>query len=90
MVVALAAIAADADDLAAIREGMVAVTTGGTPCATFADCKQMLLEGGDIDYDGYSGVDWNEHGEPAEASIGVFEYGDENLPIRTDVVTGRL
>src|SRR5690606_5459024 len=42
ILVALAAIAANSDDPDTIRDEMVDVTTGGTECTTFAECKDLL------------------------------------------------
>src|SRR5690606_11452194 len=78
IVVALAAIAANTDDPDAIRDEMIGVTTGGTECTTFAECKELLENGEDINYRGYTGVIWDENGDPAEATIGIFEYGEDN------------
>ena len=55
ILVALAAVAANTDDTVAIKDAMVSVSKDGTKCETFADCKDLLLAGEDIDYDGVSG-----------------------------------
>lgn len=88
MVVALAAIAAGSDDPAAIRDEMVAVTTGGTRCVEFVECRRLLDRGEDIDYDGYGGLDWNERGEPTGTAIRVVRYRDDNTFEQIEVVTG--
>lgn len=91
--VALAAIAANADDQDAIRDAMFEVVTGGTKCTDFAACKQLLESGEDIDYDGVTGpISWMPEtgGDPTEATIGIFEYGAENTTTRVDERIGQL
>jgi branched-chain amino acid transport system substrate-binding protein len=79
ILVALAAIAANTDDTVAIRDKMVEVSRGGEKCTTFAQCKALLEEGKDIDYDGVSGpVEWSPEGDPTAATIGIYEYGEDN------------
>lgn len=80
MVMALAAEAAGSDDPARIRDEMIAVTTGGEECSSFAQCKALLDEGTDIDYQGASGpVDFVERsgggGEPSAGTYDVYVYG---------------
>lgn len=52
---------------------------GGTKCTTFAECADLIIAGETADYDGVSGpISFNEVGDPTEATIGVFQYGDDN------------
>jgi ABC-type branched-subunit amino acid transport system substrate-binding protein len=91
--VALAAIAADADDKEAIRDAMFEVVSGGTKCTAFDECKTLLESGEDIDYDGVTGpISWESAtgGDPTEATIGIFEYGAENTTTRIDERVGQL
>lgn len=91
--VALAAIAANADDQDAIRDAMFEVVTGGTKCTEFSECKELLENGDDIDYDGVTGpISWmpDTGGDPTEATIGIFEYGDDNTATRIDERIGQL
>ncbi|MGH3679123.1 MAG: ABC transporter substrate-binding protein, partial [Natronosporangium sp.] len=91
--VALAAIAANADDQAAIRDAMFEVVTGGTKCTEFSECKELLENGEDIDYDGQTGpISWMPEtgGDPTEATIGIFEYGEDNTTTRVDERIGQL
>ncbi len=55
IVVALAAEAAGATDGAAIAAALPEVTGGGQQCATFAECKDLIAQGADIDYVGPGG-----------------------------------
>ena len=78
-VVALAALVAKSDAGTDIAENLMDVTTGGEKCTTFADCKELAEAGTDFDYDGLSGpVEFDENGDPTEASVGVYEYDANN------------
>ena len=78
-VVALAALAAESDAGTDIAENLMDVTTGGEKCSTFADCKELADAGTDFDYDGVSGpIEFDENGDPTEASVGVYEYDAKN------------
>jgi branched-chain amino acid transport system substrate-binding protein len=57
----------------------VSGSEGGTKCTTFAECADLIIAGETADYDGISGpITFNEVGDPTEATIGIFEYGDDN------------
>jgi ABC-type branched-subunit amino acid transport system substrate-binding protein len=76
---ALAAVAAESDAGTAIAEELAGITRDGEKCTTFAECKQMLEAGDDIDYDGVSGpIEFSEKGDPTVASIGVYTFGPDN------------
>jgi len=76
---ALAAEAAGNDNSKAIAEQMQAVSAEGTKCTSFKECKALLDDDKDIDYDGVSGpVDFNSTGSPSAATIGIYEYGEDN------------
>ena len=90
VVVSLAAIAAKNDSGKAIAGKMAEVTEGGEKCTTFKDCAAALKAGKDIDYDGVSGpIDLNSTGSPSAATIGIFQYGDDNNYTNQDYVTGK-
>ncbi len=77
--VALAAEVAKSDAGKDISAKLVEVTSGGTKCTTIADCMKLAKAGTDFDYDGVSGpIEFNEKGDPTEASIGVYTYGADN------------
>nr|WP_293788127.1 ABC transporter substrate-binding protein [uncultured Aeromicrobium sp.] len=79
ILVALAAIAAENDSGRAIAEEMQDVSAGGTKCTTFAECKELLEQGEDIDYDGVSGpIEFGDTGSPTAASIGIYQYNADN------------
>jgi ABC-type branched-subunit amino acid transport system substrate-binding protein len=78
-VVALAAQAAKSDAGADIAKQLVDVTSGGQKCTTFAECSKLAEAGTDFDYDGVSGpIEFDENGDPTEASVGVLEYDAAN------------
>ncbi|KRF17359.1 amino acid ABC transporter substrate-binding protein [Nocardioides sp. Soil797] len=71
----LAAIAADSDAGPALAKELVSVSRDGTKCTTFKECKDLLVDGEDIDYDGFSGpVDFLPNGDPGTAYIGIYQY----------------
>jgi ABC-type branched-subunit amino acid transport system substrate-binding protein len=79
VVAALAATAAKSDAATEMAKQMVSVTSGGTKCTTYKECKDLLDKGTDIDYDGKSGpVEFNEAGDPSKATIGIYQYGADN------------
>ena len=89
--VALAALAAKNDSGKAIGQKMSEVSSGGEKCTTFKDCAAALKAGKDIDYDGVSGpIDLNSTGSPSAATIGIFQYGDDNNYTNQDYVTGKI
>lgn len=54
-------------------------TGDGEKCTTFADCAAIIVGGGTADYDGISGpITFDEVGDPTEASIGIYQYGEDN------------
>src|SRR5690606_29300696 len=82
VLLALASLAAGSTDATAIAAKLQEVSGGtgnGTKCTTFADCAAIINGGGVADYDGVSGpVTFNDVGDPTEASIGLYVYGDDN------------
>lgn len=91
MLTALAAIAAGSDNGEAIASKLVEVSKDGTPCTEFAECKELLENGEDIDYNGVSGpTDMNDTGSPNKATIGIQLYGKNNQYKQVDSVSGVL
>ena len=91
ILLALAAIQANTDDPDALAEAMVDVSKGGTKCTTFAQCRELIENGEDIDYDGISGpVDFTDDGDPGRAEIGIFQYGADNTYSRIKTVSGTM
>ncbi|GAA3923655.1 ABC transporter substrate-binding protein [Microbacterium invictum] len=86
VLMALAALAANSSDAADIAGKLQEVSGGsgeGEKCLSFADCADIILDGGVADYDGYSGgVKFDDAGDPTEATIGIFQYGADNTHTR--------
>ncbi len=83
VILALAAELAGADDPVAVAAQISGVTTGGTPCTSFAACARLARAGRDIDYAGFGGpYEFVDAGEPGVASfrIGTFEGAPEPNP----------
>ncbi|NLB48026.1 MAG: amino acid ABC transporter substrate-binding protein [Microbacteriaceae bacterium] len=92
-IVALAAQKAGATDSASIQAELAAVTgaNGGEECNTFADCKALLDDGGDIRYVGMSGTGpLNSDNDPSTAWIGIYKYDDTNTPQFVSAVEGEV
>jgi len=69
-------------DMAAKLQEVSGGVDGGTKCTTFAECADIIIGGGQADYDGVSGpITFNEVGDPTEASIGVYQYGADNVAV---------
>ncbi|KAA9153210.1 ABC transporter substrate-binding protein [Microbacterium lushaniae] len=82
ILLSLAALAAGSTDSSAIAEKLIEVSGGsgdGEACSTYADCAQIILDGGTADYEGISGpITFDEVGDPTEASIGIYQFGEDN------------
>jgi branched-chain amino acid transport system substrate-binding protein len=51
----------------------------GTKCFTFAECADIINDGGIADYDGISSpVTFDEKGDPTQGNILVSIYGKDN------------
>lgn len=91
IVVALAALAAGKDSGKAIAQQMQAVTSGGEKCTEFKACADLIADGTDIDYDGVSGpIEFNSTGSPSSATIGIFEYDENNSYAPESYTTGEI
>jgi branched-chain amino acid transport system substrate-binding protein len=79
IIMALAAEVAGSDDPAQVAANINGVTRDGTECTTFEECKQLVADGEDIDYNGPSGPqEFSQPGEPSAASFLIQTYGDDN------------
>jgi branched-chain amino acid transport system substrate-binding protein len=82
VLLALASLAANSTDSDAIAEKLIEVSGGsgdGEKCETYAECAEIIVGGGTADYDGISGpITFDEVGDPTEASIGIYQYGEDN------------
>ena len=69
-------------DIAAKLQEVSGGSGDGTKCTSFAECADIINGGGTADYDGVSGpITFNEVGDPTEASIGVYQYGADNVAV---------
>ena len=88
ILIALAAEAAGSNDSADIAAAMVDVSRDGEKCSTFADCKDLLAGGTNIDYDGASGaIDFLDVGEPGTGIYEVYEYNADGVQEVIDELT---
>lgn len=92
MVVALAAEAAGCGDGTAIASKLADVAgNGGEKCTTYADCLALLQAGTDIDFEGVTGpLDFNQYGDPAQATISINEYTSNTEFSETGKVTAEV
>ncbi|SFL17868.1 ABC transporter substrate-binding protein [Geodermatophilus ruber] len=79
IIIALAAQAAGTNDANVFKDYVNGITFGGEQCTDFAACLEIINNGGNVDYDGISGpLSFTDAGEPAQASIGLLQFGDDN------------
>jgi len=93
MLIALAAEQGGATDGATIKDNLQSVSSGGTKCSTFADCKQLIADGEDIDFDGVSGpIEFDANGDPSVATMGIYEYtaNDAFVARGDEFITGEV
>jgi branched-chain amino acid transport system substrate-binding protein len=86
ILLALASLAAGSTDAEAIAEKLQEVSGGsgdGEACDSFAACAEIINGGGTADYEGYSGgVAFDDNGDPTQATIGIFQFGADNMHTR--------
>lgn len=81
VIVALAALVAGTDDSVAIAAEINGVTKDGEKCTSFAECAEVIANGGDPDYDGQGGpYEFVDAGEPAAASFRIATYDGGETP----------
>ncbi len=77
IVMALAAVAAGSTDPADFIEEVGNVTTDGTECTSFEECKGMLENGEDIDYTGASGPLDIQGTDPTFGRYAIAQFQDD-------------
>ena len=86
VLIALAAYAANSTEGTEIAKYLRQVSGGcdvGEKVTSYEEGIALLSEGEQIDYDGPSGpITFDENGDPTEATIGIYEYGDDNTYTR--------
>lgn len=76
---ALAAEAAQSTNGVDIASEINGITRDGEDCTSFAECRDLLAEGQDINYNGVTGdLEFRPAGEPGIGSYGVLEFGPDN------------
>ena len=82
--IALAAESADSVEPTEYVSHLADVTRPeGTECTTFAECRDLLDDGEDIDYQGASGdIDFDDNGDPTSATFEVFGFDGETHEVR--------
>lgn len=88
MLIALAAYAGNDISGESIASYMQQVSGGsgdGAKVEDFGAAAEALANGEQIDYDGFSGpITLDENGDPTEATIGIYEYAEDNTYSRTN------
>ncbi len=85
-IIALAAEQVDSTDPGDFAPEINGITKDGEECSSFEECKQMIDDGTDIDYQGASGpLDFTDAGEPGKASIEVYGYDKQGKLETIDV-----
>ena len=75
--IALAALASNSTQPAAIAAMIPAVSDSGSPCTTFADCRADIEAGSNINYDGAGGsVSINSKGDLGAANFDFFGFDE--------------
>ena len=83
VIMALAALAAGSTDPSRYVHEVANVTRGGTQCANYAECRELLTDGDpsndDIDYEGFSGpIELDpDTGNVTDAFFAVYTYDDQ-------------
>jgi len=55
------------------------MTQDGEKCTDWASCKEIIDDGGDVDYDGVTGtLDFTAAGEPGSGSYGILQFNAQN------------
>jgi ABC-type branched-subunit amino acid transport system substrate-binding protein len=79
IIMALAAERAGTDNPADVAANINGITRDGTACTSFAECRDLIADGEDIDYNGPSGPqEFSQPGEPTVASFAIESYGADN------------
>ncbi|CAN5705882.1 ABC transporter substrate-binding protein [soil metagenome] len=82
IITALAAEAAGSTEGQAIIDEVPGVTKDGTVCTSFEECKGLLEDGEDIDYDGASGaLELDDVGDPTVGRYAIGEFQDGAIEI---------
>lgn len=90
VLIALAALASGSTESVDMAGKLQEVSGGsgdGEKCTSFAQCAEIINGGGVADYDGFSGpVTFGDNGDPTQAQVGIYQYGEDNTYSPIDVV----
>lgn len=87
VLLALAAEAAGSIDPSVYQAELRNVSQDGEVCTSFAECRDLLADGADIDYQGPSGnVEWDDIGDITTAEYVIFEFDEDGVPAEVDRV----
>ncbi|MDY6999192.1 MAG: ABC transporter substrate-binding protein [Actinomycetota bacterium] len=87
MITALAAEQAGSTAGVDIAANIIGVTRDGTKCFTFVECRDLIVAGEDIDYDGITGeLTFAPAGEPSVGSYGSLEFDADNTLQTNDFI----
>ncbi|MDP9464668.1 MAG: ABC transporter substrate-binding protein [Actinomycetota bacterium] len=88
--IALAALAAGSTLPAVIAAQIPAVSDSGTPCTTFADCREDIEAGSNINYDGPGGpLTVASNGDLGAAVFELFGFDEAGHDFNKDIVSVR-
>jgi len=88
--IALAAVAANSTQPAAIAAQIPAVSDSGTPCIDFPTCRAAILAGSNIDYDGPGGtLTLGANGDPSAATFEEFGFDASGRDVHENVISVR-
>lgn len=67
---------------------LTGVSTGGSACATFAECRSLLDDGRNINYEGPGGLlELDASGDPEVAQFDQFTFDDSGRDVTTNTIT---
>ncbi|QBI53972.1 ABC transporter substrate-binding protein [Streptomonospora litoralis] len=88
IVTALAAEQAQSTDPTVFVEEMGAVSQEGTECSSFEECRDLIAEGEDIDYQGVSGpINFDQDGNVTSATFQIYGFNDQGEHSQQDEIT---
>ncbi|MDT0303415.1 ABC transporter substrate-binding protein [Streptomonospora wellingtoniae] len=88
IVTALAAEQAESTDPAVFVDEVRAVSREGTECSGFKECKDLIADGEDIDYQGVSGpINFDEDGNVTSATFQIYGFDDQGAHSKQDEIT---
>jgi branched-chain amino acid transport system substrate-binding protein len=90
---ALAALKGGDTTAPTIKANLAAVSgsTGGTECASFKECADLIAGGDEVHYTGPSGIGpINKQNDPSSAFVGIYKFDANNKNIFTTTVEGSV